>query len=538
MGRTVNRRDRLEPRCSDLAGSWQLESTPLGFPPVAWGAPRLASAARQSTLRGDPGSPPVSSASDSLSRSFGKHPSMSNDLARFFSFAGVPAEAQQKAVDVCAAAGLEAVVEFADADVALIEGLDSLHPRLVHGIKQLRALAVKILARRRSTIVSHALSTASRSAGDEGAQSALKRRALGPFEARRAVEYVTAASEQLSQRPVVGSVPSVGPKKAAVSLAAAVMSASDAAEWVEGARVASLLGSAVHSHKETASVLRTWLQFVKAVQATIALPPELNLLIAWSQLFKTTKVYTNYMAKVKLACEVAQLDVTVFQHPSIGRAKRALGKREKPPREKRFISKQLVSQLVSSARQLGDGRFALLCIVSYAFMLRVPSEALPMRLGHDGNQAQASGQQSVLYFENDEAGLQLVRRKNRRFGSVLRRKCSCSSCAATCPVCTLRVACADMVVGQPLFPKRTGTSVNKQLRALLQALGVQDADSYRAHDFRRGHAEDLRLAGVSLAEIMARGEWDSPAVFTYVDISKLEADTVLAAVLDEESDED
>ena len=95
-----------------------------------------------------------------------------------------------------------------------------------------------------------------------------------------------------------------------------------------------------------------------------------------------------------------------------------------------------------------------------------------------------------------------------------------------------------MVVGQPLFPKRTGTSVNKQLRALLQALGVQDADSYRAHDFRRGHAEDLRLAGVSLAEIMERGEWDSPAVFTYVDISKLEADTVLAAVLDEESDED
>ena len=166
-----------------------------------------------------------------MSRSFSKHPSMSNDLARFFSFAGVPAEAQQKAVDVCAAAGLETVVEFADADVALIEGLDSLHPRLVHGIKQLPALAVKILARRRSTIVSHALSVAPRRAGDEDAQPALKRRALGPFEARRAVEYVTAASKQLSQRPVVGSVPSVGPKKAAVSLAAAVMSASDAAEW-------------------------------------------------------------------------------------------------------------------------------------------------------------------------------------------------------------------------------------------------------------------------------------------------------------------
>ena len=80
--------------------------------------------------------------------------------------------------------------------------------------------------------------------------------------------------------------------------------------------------------------------------------------------------------------------------------------------------------------------------------------------------------------------------------------------------------------------------MNRELRALLLDLHVQDAASYRAHDFRRGHAEDLRIAGYSLKHIMEQGEWDSPSVFQYVDVSKLEADAVLAAVLEEESGED
>ena len=83
-----------------------------------------------------------------------------------------------------------------------------------------------------------------------------------------------------------------------------------------------------------------------------------------------------------------------------------------------------------------------------------------------------------------------------------------------------------------------GAAVNKQLRHLLTSMRVQEADSFRAHDFRRGHAEDMRAAGRSLGDIMKEGDWDSPAVFEYVDVSKLESDRVLSAVLAEESDEE
>ena len=69
----------------------------------------------------------------------------------------------------------------------------------------------------------------------------------------------------------------------------------------------------------------------------------------------------------------------------------------------------------------------------------------------------------------------------------------------------------------------------------LAKLGMPEARSYRAHDFRRGHADDLRRAGATLKEILKAGEWKSPAFLQYLDMEDLEHDLVVDAHLDESS---
>ena len=85
---------------------------------------------------------------------------------------------------------------------------------------------------------------------------------------------------------------------------------------------------------------------------------------------------------------------------------------------------------------------------------------------------------------------------------------------------------------------------------------MPDALLNRTHDFLRGHAKDLQLSGVSLVpscrvlrfpnglpgaplwQILAAGEWKSPAFLLYLDMHALERDAVVQAHLDESDRED
>ena len=64
------------------------------------------------------------------------------------------------------------------------------------------------------------------------------------------------------------------------------------------------------------------------------------------------------------------------------------------------------------------------------------------------------------------------------------------------------------------FAHMSLNDVLRGLRAMLTMLNVKDATKYRTHDLRRGHAEDLRLKGASLGEILRAGDWRSPTFYT------------------------
>ena len=170
-------------------------------------------------------------------------------------------------------------------------------------------------------------------------------------------------------------------------------------------------------------------------------------------------------------------------------------------------------------------------------LCRVPSEALPITIG------KGSGP-NALYTEGQELKLELQRRKNRVESTTLIRRCWCSQSVVasyhapvacqrrlvyvsqeTCPVHVVGNAIAQCEAGSTLFQGITPGITVAKIREVLASLGVSQAEIFGTHDFRRGHAKDLQVSGAPLYEILAAGQWKSPAFLAYLDIHKCAADT-------------
>jgi len=74
--------------------------------------------------------------------------------------------------------------------------------------------------------------------------------------------------------------------------------------------------------------------------------------------------------------------------------------------------------------------------------------------------------------------------------------------------------------GTAVFNNISAWCAIRDLRGLLQELGVPNAKKYRTHDFRRGHTQDLAEGGSHLSEIYLAGQWS--AVKSYLDLAKVE----------------
>ena len=177
----------------------------------------------------------------------------------------------------------------------------------------------------------------------------------------------------------------------------------------------------------------------------------------------------------------------------------------------------------------------MLWLASYVFLLRLHSEALPMVKGSSGGQ---HGEHSVVFMGISCIHLELASRKNKPHGSLLRRSCWCSKNKHTCPVHVLGEYVNKAPAGCKLFPSFTKISALYTLRARLKELGVENAGDYRTQDFRRGHAKDLQVRGAGVKEILAAGEWGSPAYLKYQDLELLEHNLVIQGHLYNSSDED
>ena len=186
------------------------------------------------------------------------------------------------------------------------------------------------------------------------------------------------------------SVPgfAAGPRKGIDELCSDMFGGATTLEqWQRDAHDALILGSASRSHAETLSALRAWKKFADMVLGLNghALPPSVTDLVTWAMFFKSTKVYRNYIAKLKLACLLCDLDTSAFGDPRIAKAKLSLkGRGVKSKQPWRMLRADDVVQLLRLARQFGQTALAMLILAAYTFSLRVPSEGLPMCVGTGG----------------------------------------------------------------------------------------------------------------------------------------------------------
>ena len=80
---------------------------------------------------------------------------------------------------------------------------------------------------------------------------------------------------------------------------------------------------------------------------------------------------------------------------------------------------------------------ALLFTAAYSFLLRVPSEALPMIEGKHDNIPDG---QAVAYMKDGALFLKLRRRKNKPGGSTLIRHCTCKAVVLSLHSCSVHMS--------------------------------------------------------------------------------------------------
>ena len=345
------------------------------------------------------------------------------------------------------------------------------------------------------------------------------------------ISVIKLAESKLVVKQLAAS--SRGPR-AAIAAVARELAAVGAQSWHDRARVEALCGSSQRSLREVASVLRCWSAFaisVLNINGSDLLPPTVDGLLLWSRTFAVKATFSNYLGKLRLVCEILRLSTASFDHRSLARAKATIQAVCSAPRLKHFARRSTVAELVKLARMEGDLASAMLYVVAYAFLLRVPSEALPLVLGGSGvvvGGKLPEGVHSCLCMDGDVVRLQLARRKHKPHGSTLMRGCWCVACKLTCPVHVLAPLLRHpRGCGRSPFVHLLPSSVIVDLRRRLAALGVASAGDFDTRCFRRGHTEDLRHNSSNLGDILAAGEWSSSRFMEYLHKESLEDAAVM-----------
>jgi hypothetical protein len=241
---------------------------------------------------------------------------------------------------------------------------------------------------------------------------------------------------------------------------------------------------------------------------------------------------------LKLGCHILNISTKDIDGPLAKRAKASLRKRETAPKERRFLRSDTLRRLMMVARGEEDQATEMMYLAAYTFMLRVPSEGLPMVNGGCPSEALPDGVHSAVAVSGNELMLRLAKRKNRVHGLLLRRACTCPANRWMCPVHVLGAWLSGQPSGARAFAHLSAGTARANLRRHIALLQVPKAEAHGLHDFRRCHAQDLADAGGELKVILEAGEWSSPAFLKYLDVAQLERDVVVHATMDDSGDSD
>ena len=221
--------------------------------------------------------------------------------------------------------------------------------------------------------------------------TACKKGIRGGLKPPAQVQY-EAAVGTATKRPANTDAAGVGPSQALKRLAFGKMAQRDIDEWAERARVDAILGSCSRSLKEMKCGVRCYKAFVDATRQQpedCYLPPRIDTLLAWSTLFRSRATFSNYLGYLRTACLLTKCPTAVFQDPALARAKASAAKRGHfTPRPNMWIRRATLERIMKWCdTHLQFKAYGDLFLLAYAFLLRLPSEALPVWCGGTTRQA-------------------------------------------------------------------------------------------------------------------------------------------------------
>ena len=257
-------------------------------------------------------------------------------------------------------------------------------------------------------------------------------------------------------------------------------------------------------------------------------PPTSLIILRWSALFSAGKTFGMYVRHVEKACLLLGLGVD-WRSPAVTAA--ITGLNNAPRLRSRFTN---ILSFPDLHRFIGhetlQSEFGRLGFLAFLFLLRLQSEALPMRRAFASDPLLPNTPPSgkavlglVTIKGEERLVLKLSSRKCTAQTSVLMRPCFCDGGGlfprSLCPIHALWASVLRSTApGDLLFPSLAKANINRILKAVLTKAGVVDGSRFSAHCFRRGAANELLRSGSSLATIMKAGGWTSGGYKVYLDL--------------------
>ena len=172
-----------------------------------------------------------------------------------------------------------------------------------------------------------------------------------------------------------------------------------------------------------------------------------------------------------------------------------------------------VRAMVQAACKAEAEDAACLMAVARMFLLRVPSEGIPL---------QWAGDHSTVELEETRVTVTLMKRKGKSTPTIMSRDCCCTTSGKSlCAVHWLRRQ-KERVGGVGRVFRLTRHQFLKDVKAFGQAAGVPGWQALGTHAFRRGMAQAILDEGGNLAVLLKAGGWTSSAFLHYLRDSQVQ----------------
>ena len=267
------------------------------------------------------------------------------------------------------------------------------------------------------------------------------------------------------------------------------------------------------SKASTASGLRAWHEFAVAVLGyprESTLPPKsIADVLKFVSVFRCAGTAANYVGAVAWGCRLHDFSLCwhgpQFQMALVGLKKLEITHGPGCLKQQLLLDNVAARQLVSFCTRLPEFRdAALLFLMSWQFLFRVQSEAIPLQAGNMSELHELpAGRHSAVVLHDGHLHVRLRKRKNRPGGSLMSRPCSCfqSGGDILCAPHGLAPLLKNLNAGDRLFHGSPAHFLALFRRAL-SMLQIPNGEQFGFKAFRAGRATQLAKEGKPVHVIM------------------------------------